>query len=137
MNNPLMDRSGRSYERAAIVEWITTKSTTCPLTRQPLFVKDLLPNNKLRKEIMQWRKEQGEDFTLEASQDNHAIRVEEMTRAFRVWREKNCKGDNATTYQRNISRYRRHYHHHSSNATLPRFMRMFNCEQEGVELRLY
>ena len=87
---------------------------------------------------MQWKKEQGEDFTLEASQDNHAIRVEEM-RAFRVWREKNCKGDNATTYQRNFSRYHRHYHyhHHSSSATFPRFMRIFTREQEGVELRLY
>ena len=131
MNNPLMDRSGRSFERAAIVEWITTKNSTCPLTRQPLFVKDLLPNNKLRNEIMQWREEQGEDFTLDASQDKNVIRVEELNRMIRVWEENNFKCANPTTYDPRNIRGRRHRRYLSSGTTC-RFMRIFYREQQGI-----
>lgn len=129
MNNPLMDRSGRSYERTAILEWITTKNSTCPITRQPLFVKDLLPNNKLRKEIIQWREEQGEDLTLDLSQDDDAIQVEEITRAIRVWEENNFTYDNSGTYQRNHNR-RSHRQHRNSGTASFRFMRIFSREQQ-------
>jgi hypothetical protein len=134
MVNPLMDRSGRSYERTAILEWITKKNSTCPMTRQPLFVKDLLPNNKLRKEIMQWREEIGDDVTVALSQDEDAIQLDEITRAIRVWGENNLNDNMVTSAQRNRSS-RRHRHHrqeHTGMATTTnRFMRIFSREQQG------
>ena len=85
MEDPLMNRFGRSYERAAILHWITTKSPTCPMTRQPLKVTDLVPNNRLRKEILEWRSSQGDDVTTElSSDDGDSAIVEEVTRALNV-----------------------------------------------------
>lgn len=90
MEDPLMNRVGRSYERTAILQWITTKSPTCPLTRQPLNVKDLVPNNRLRKEILEWRSSQGDDVTADLScDDSDSAIVEEVTRALTVLTQTN------------------------------------------------
>ena len=130
MINPLMDRSGRSYERAAILEWITKMNSTCPITRRPLSVKDLLPNNKLRKEILQWREENGDEITGHLSQDEDAIQVEEITRAIRVWGETHLNDVDVTSDRRSrSSRSRRHHRPHPTSATTititSRFMRIF------------
>jgi hypothetical protein len=134
MKDPLMDRTGRSYERAAILEWITRMNSTCPITRQPLFVKDLLPNNKLKKEITQWRVEQGDDCSMDTSHDADAIQIEELMRAIRVWGETKLKCDNVTSDQRHPKRRRNHQRNggggSSSSITSFRFMRIFNREQE-------
>ena len=130
MINPLMDRSGRSFERKAILEWITTKNSTCPITRQPLFVKDLIPNNKLRTEIMCWREQNGDD-TQNCSLDD-TIQIEEITRALQHLGRKNFDFKKAKRHQRRHNSGNRHHHHdhdqHSviSNPTLFRFMRIFN-----------
>jgi U-box domain len=90
MEDPLMNRFGQSYERSAILQWITTKSPTCPLTRQPLKVKDLVPNNRLRKEILEWRSSQGDDVTADLSSDNSDSGiVEEVARALSVLTQSN------------------------------------------------
>jgi hypothetical protein len=81
MVDPLMNRLGRSYERSAIVEWITTKSPTCPITRQPMKVTDLVPNNRLRKEILEWRRNQGDDTTADTQHDEATIVEDEVIRA--------------------------------------------------------
>jgi U-box domain len=81
MVDPLMNRHGRSYERSAIVEWITTKSPTCPITRQPMKVTDLVSNNRLRKEILEWRRNQGDDTTADTQHDEATIVEEEVIRA--------------------------------------------------------
>jgi U-box domain len=81
MVDPLMNRHGRSYERSAIVEWITTKNPTCPITRQPMKVTDLVPNNRLRKEILEWRRNQGDDTTVDTQHDDTTSVEEEVIRA--------------------------------------------------------
>jgi U-box domain len=132
MVNPLMDRSGRSFERKAILEWITTKNSICPITRQPLFVKDLVPNNKLRTEIMCWREQNGDD-TQNLSLDD-TIQIEEITRALQHLGRKNFDFKKAKRHQRSHNSGNRHHHHHHdhddhsgiSNPTLFRFMRIFN-----------
>ena len=137
---PLMDRSGRSYERTAILEWITKNNSTCPMTRQPLLANNLLPNNKLRKEILQWREFNGDDITADLSQDEDAIQVQEITRAIRVWEENYLNDDIAVaSVRRNRSRRRRHHqqlrHLHlpenTGTTTASRFMRIFNRSQQG------
>ena len=75
---------------------------------------------------MQWREEQGDDVTVDISQDEDAIQVEEIARAIRVWGENNFKSDDETTYPRNRSSRRHHRPLQSSVPTSFRFMRIFN-----------
>ncbi|KAG7354512.1 U-box domain containing protein [Nitzschia inconspicua] len=59
MKDPVMSKDGKNYDRAAILQWIAKGHQSCPLTRQPLTLSSLVPNNSLRKSIQQWKEEQG------------------------------------------------------------------------------
>jgi hypothetical protein len=50
MKDPVVDREGNSYERIAIVEWLT-RSDTSPITRNRLALADLAPNRSLKNSI--------------------------------------------------------------------------------------
>lgn len=50
MTDPVIDREGNTYERAAIAEWLHLH-TTSPITRNPMQLSDLVPNRALRDEI--------------------------------------------------------------------------------------
>jgi len=50
MQEPVVDKEGNSYEKAAISQWIQTHGTS-PITRSPLSVADLAPNRALRDAI--------------------------------------------------------------------------------------
>ncbi len=43
MKDPVTDQEGHTYERSAIMKWLS-KSNTSPLTRKPLIEKDLYTN---------------------------------------------------------------------------------------------
>jgi hypothetical protein len=47
MRDPVVDREGNTYERAAIVDWLR-RNPTSPITRNPLSVHDLVPNRAVR-----------------------------------------------------------------------------------------
>lgn len=47
MEDPVMTKYGHSYERAAITEWLSQRSTD-PLTNKPLTLADLFPNRALK-----------------------------------------------------------------------------------------
>lgn len=47
MNDPVVTKNGRSYERATIIEHLK-RSATDPLTREPLTIKELRPNIALK-----------------------------------------------------------------------------------------
>ena len=83
MVDPLVTRYGESYERAAIIDHITNQMKPyCPKTKQPLSVRDLIPNHKLRVEIMNYRREVlGEDTTTANYEDEDTIREVECKRA--------------------------------------------------------
>ena len=51
MTDPVMDRDGFSYERAAIEAWVSSKGTS-PMTRKALTLADLVPNRGLLDTIM-------------------------------------------------------------------------------------
>ena len=53
MVDPVVDREGNSYERAAIERWLVGHLNS-PSTRQPLRVSDLAPNRSLRSLIEAW-----------------------------------------------------------------------------------
>ena len=54
MMYPLMTRSGLSFERSAIIEWLKYGNSTCPITRTPLVLTDLVPNKALENKIARW-----------------------------------------------------------------------------------
>jgi len=47
MKDPVIDHEGNSYEKNAIVEWLT-KNETSPITRNPLKLDQLSPNRALK-----------------------------------------------------------------------------------------
>jgi hypothetical protein len=57
--DPLMDRRGINFERSAIVEWLNRGNETCPLTREPLGYRSLIPNVNLRARVEHWKREHG------------------------------------------------------------------------------
>jgi len=69
-----MTRFGHSFERKAILEWIQDKGT-CPLTRRPLRLSDLVPNRALEGRIQAWNKVVHDD---DDSTRDSSVRVDEL-----------------------------------------------------------
>lgn len=55
MKQPLMTRSGMSFEREAIIAWLQDGNLKCPVTRKYMNLSDLIPNKALEKQIAFWR----------------------------------------------------------------------------------
>src|SRR5579872_2144680 len=47
MKNPYIDKEGNSYEKDAIIEWLSQRQTS-PLTKNKLTLEDLVPNRALK-----------------------------------------------------------------------------------------
>ncbi|KAG7359214.1 U-box domain containing protein [Nitzschia inconspicua] len=60
MKDPVVSKDGINYDRTAIVQWLAKGNQSCPLTRQPMKLSSLAPDNRLRKCIQQWRASQDE-----------------------------------------------------------------------------
>jgi hypothetical protein len=55
MVQPLCTKTGKNFERKAIMDWLS-KNGTDPLTRNPMRPSDLIPNRALETRIRFWRK---------------------------------------------------------------------------------
>lgn len=55
MEDPLMSKDGQNYDRQAILRWLNSGHDTCPLTRKPLQPSHLIPNNRLKMNILRWK----------------------------------------------------------------------------------
>ena len=67
MKDPVISRYGQCFERSAIFQWLAvTGHTTCPMTRRPLKLSDLITHHRLRGDILRWQIEHHEqqDVTL-------------------------------------------------------------------------
>ena len=60
--NPVMTRWGHTYERDAIIEWLHTHDE-CPLTRNSMTLRDIIPNRVLREQIQTWKSKQKQATT--------------------------------------------------------------------------
>ncbi|KAG7355177.1 U-box domain containing protein [Nitzschia inconspicua] len=60
MKDPVVSNDGINYDRTAIVKWLAKGNQSCPLTRQPMKLSSLAPDNRLRKCIQHWRARQGQ-----------------------------------------------------------------------------
>lgn len=59
MEDPVVTKHGKNYERKAILSHLDTGKTFCPLTRLPLTASGLIPNNKLKFQIRAWKHANG------------------------------------------------------------------------------
>lgn len=60
MQDPVVGPDGHTYERTAIVDWLTTSGQNqSPMTREPMTVDQLKPNYALRTSIERWISENG------------------------------------------------------------------------------
>ncbi|KAL3908853.1 MAG: hypothetical protein SGILL_008323 [Bacillariaceae sp.] len=59
MNDPVVSKDGKNFDRRAILKWLGKGNDTCPLTRQPLRPSSLVPNHKLKMDIHKWKIDQG------------------------------------------------------------------------------
>jgi len=57
MLEPVVDREGHTFERAAIEHWVVEHHNTCPISRAPLELADLVPNRALHDAIERFRVE--------------------------------------------------------------------------------
>uniref|UniRef100_A0A7S2YQY8 U-box domain-containing protein n=1 Tax=Entomoneis paludosa TaxID=265537 RepID=A0A7S2YQY8_9STRA len=71
MRDPLMTRNGLSFERKAILQWISNHNNTCPMTREPLTPSGLVTNAALKGRIQAWLQENGQE--AEMSDDGDSI----------------------------------------------------------------
>lgn len=60
MVDPVISKYGKNFERSAIIQWLGQGNTTCPLTRQPLKLCDLITDHKLRFRIHSYQKQHGD-----------------------------------------------------------------------------
>lgn len=67
LREPVTLSSGKTYERAAILEWFEYGNTTCPLTRQVVDTVELPVNTTLQRAIQTWHHQ------LASSRDTDAI----------------------------------------------------------------
>ncbi len=57
LREPVTLDSGKTYERAAILEWFEYGNTTCPLTRLPVDTTNLTVNTTLQRSIQSWHQQ--------------------------------------------------------------------------------
>lgn len=57
MNDPACDKEGNSFEKLAILDWVTSHGCS-PITRAPMVAADLVPNRALKDMILQYFKKQ-------------------------------------------------------------------------------
>lgn len=55
MKQPLMTKSGMSFEREAIITWLQDGNGKCPITGNYMNLSDLIPNKALEEQIAFWR----------------------------------------------------------------------------------
>jgi hypothetical protein len=59
--DPVMDSNGRTFQRNAILKWLT-ENVTCPLTREPRRARNYIPNAMMMTNIRLWMKQNGIDY---------------------------------------------------------------------------
>jgi hypothetical protein len=60
MTEPVMTRLGHNFELSALLKWLDGHEV-CPLTRNPMTLKDIIVNRALKANIRAWRKVTGQE----------------------------------------------------------------------------
>jgi len=57
--DPVQDLFGHTYERIAILSWLS-RNGTCPMTRKPMRASELIPNVLMKTKVRLWQREHGQ-----------------------------------------------------------------------------
>jgi hypothetical protein len=57
-HNPVVTRWGHSFERGALLRWLKSHEG-CPLTRNPMSLRDIIANSALKERIEEWKVKHG------------------------------------------------------------------------------
>lgn len=68
---PVMDKNGITFEKSAIMTWLQKGGESCPLTRRPLKVSDLVPDSNLKYQVDSWRHQQEQRVLFEEETPSH------------------------------------------------------------------
>lgn len=80
MSNPVVCRCGHCFERDAIVEWIASGKSFCPISRKELTNEDLSPNHQLAEQIERWKwRREHESELRDLCEDNKGDRVHHLS----------------------------------------------------------
>jgi hypothetical protein len=82
MLDPVVTKYGHSYERSAILQWLGRGNDTCPMSRRPLRLSDIITNHALRVKIRRWQVEQEEDVTIFCNSYDDRTTTDETSRLF-------------------------------------------------------
>ena len=65
MKDPVTTKHGYNFEKVNLVNWLCKNGNICPLTYQPLEMRQVVPNVKLQMELRRYHlNQQGEDVTV-------------------------------------------------------------------------
>lgn len=64
MNDPVISKHGKNFERSAILNWLGLGHGSCPLTRKPMRLSDIITDHRLRMRIYSWKKKNCCDIHL-------------------------------------------------------------------------
>jgi hypothetical protein len=85
INDPVIDRQGVTYERAAIEHWLSLGNTTSPANNTPLTIHDLRPNISLRNQIERYKngldildKSDNEEEQEQDNNDDYVLNSDEI-----------------------------------------------------------
>lgn len=59
MSWPVVNVQGHNFEKNAILQWLVTSRSTCPLTRKSVKASDFISNHRLRLQIQEWKRYHG------------------------------------------------------------------------------
>jgi U-box domain len=78
MADPLVSKTGYSFERDAILAWVSKKGT-CPVTGKPLVQHELVSNHALRIKIQFWCKNNGIEWKRSVNEEEEEEEEEDVS----------------------------------------------------------
>lgn len=102
MVDPVMTKYGHSYERSALLKWMETRGSVCPVTGQALALSQIVSNNSLKRQIAAFEQRFAADrssvatvtapavSTPKAAEGKNAARIANLKNQLRVQRNGNA-----------------------------------------------
>ena len=91
MQQPVMTRWGHNFERDVLMKWMQYHNH-CPMTRNPISLKDIIVNRALKAKILHWQHEQGQLGVCHHDHNNNATtttslsaRTKSITKSNDMW----------------------------------------------------
>jgi hypothetical protein len=68
MHDPVMTKTGHTFERSALAQWMTICGEVCPVSGQPLPLSHIVSDRTLKQEIQFWRRNNDTNDNISSQQ---------------------------------------------------------------------